>query len=139
MSLEDLLEALAYWGSVSVKRTRFPVAASSNLKGTPVLWSVAVRVPGYADKHGQPYFAFEHAEIKVAAENCYAAVEAYLFSDEGKAARRAAVKQREMHNDYALRTNPLDLPGHTASRQMGEICLDVIGPDAPPIRTETYR
>lgn len=140
MALEDLLETLAHWGSLTVRRNRFPSAASPGLKGRPVEWHVEIRIPGYANKYGQPRFEARGANIREIAELVYAETEAFLFSEEGRSARKKHVDERNRHNEYAARTNPENLSHHgTAARQLGEPVPDVTSADVPTIEIETYQ
>lgn len=140
MALEDLMNALAHWGSVTVRRIRFPSAASPHLKGKAVLWSAEVRIPGYKNEYGQPYFKFEGRDIRQAVEQCYEAAETYLFSDQGRAERKAAEDAREIHNRWVRRDNPSNLGGNSGRpRLLPPINPDVAGPNAPDIETETYQ
>lgn len=139
MSLDDLMNALAHWGTVTIQRIRFPKAASKNLKGKPVQWSAEIRIPGYQNEYGQPYFKFRGSDLREVVEKCYDAAETYLYSDEGRQHRRAALDERDRHNAWAKRDNPHDLPSNGgAPRQRGPVEPDVIGPDAPPIDKEVY-
>lgn len=140
MSLEDLMNALAHWGSVTVRRTRFPSAGSPHLKGRAVLWSAEVRIPGYQNEYGEPYFRFEGRDIQKAVEQCYDAAETYLFSDQGRADRKAAEDARESHNARVHRYNQNNFGDSVGRpRLLPPINPDVAGPNAPDIETETYQ
>lgn len=138
MTLDDLLDALAHWGSVSIRRTRFPSAASENLKGNAVEWHLEIRIPGYANEYGQPRFTAQGPSIRDIAEALYAETETFLFSGQGKAARKKYVDDLERHNAAAERLNPGDRSSYLP-RQRKPAVPDVIGSDAPSIETETYQ
>ena len=53
------------------------------------MWLVEMRIPGYKSEYGQPCFKFQSNDIQQAVEQCYVAVENYLFSDLGRQQRKA--------------------------------------------------
>lgn len=139
MPLEEALDALGHWGTVTVRRVRFPTPASPGLVGKPVEWEVEVRIPGYSDKYGQPYVKERGPNLRNLVDDVYQKTEQFLFSDEGRAARNKYVDDRLRHNEHAAKVNPGNLSRHgTAPRQLGQPVPDVIGPDAPRIEDEKY-
>lgn len=139
MPLEDALDALAHWGTVTVRRIRFPSPGSPGLVGKPVEWKVEVRIPGYSVEHGSPYVREQGPRLRDLVDDVYQQIEQFLFSDEGRAARKKYVDDRNRHNEHAARVNPGNHSHHGAApRQLGKPVPDVTGTEAPKIEDEKY-
>ncbi len=124
MALDDLLELLARWGSLSLSRTRFPFGGSPHLRGKPVLWRCELRVPGYTDsdiKCSNPSFVGEGPDPRTASEHCFVKAETYFASAK-------AGKDRSLYMDYY---------GNRPDR--GGVLPDVNTSEAPALSDELIR
>lgn len=123
MTTDDVMEILAGWGSISLGRTRMPRAASSHLKGTPVLWKAEIRIPGYQNEYGQPHFTASGKTPSDAVTGLYNQVEVYFASPD---ARKHRAAYEALHGPFQ--------PGRSPEKMLP----DVRGPEAPDTRFETY-
>lgn len=100
MSVEDILDELGGYGSVTLRRVKFPVNAShlNGLGGKypAEKWKLELRLPGYDDGSLNAYVEAVGSSIRAVAETVYSALEEYVHSP------RAAEDRKRYEDRHAL-------------------------------------
>lgn len=138
MQLDDLMDLLAAWGSLSLSRSRFPSAGSPHLKGRSVEWKCELRIPGYKTTYGEPRFETTGKTCRDAVEACYIKAEAYFSGPEGRAGRQAYLDEYAFYVERFEKANTYQRMGFDAIRHPGKLLPDVYAGEAPAIGDERF-
>lgn len=100
MAVEDILDELGGYGSVTLRKIKFPVNASHH-NGSPKhpaeKWSLEISLEGYNGKYGSWRNTVEGATIREVTERAYAELESYVFSPEAVEDRQRYIDQNDFY------------------------------------------
>lgn len=120
MAVEDILDELGGYGSVTLRRTKFPISAShfgnSSGKYPKEKWHLEVSLPGYSGKNLNAYVTAEGSTIREVAEAAYAALESYIFSPTAREDRERYISQHAFYQERYDKANAHQRSGHDPIR-----------------------
>lgn len=115
MSVEDILDELGGYGSVTLRRTKFAINASDRLnRYMKERWDLEVRLPGYSGINVTAYVNVTGATISEVAEKAYAALEDYMFSPQAQEDRTRYEEQRAFYQRRSDESKSHERHGHNA-------------------------